>query len=411
MKTEIDEDVDQLLAELEAEDTSEFSDEPDEDPEIAALHLRISSRWKLLPTRMRRLLGRIRRQYFLDQILDSVIDEAQEWGSLETGVEPKDVHPALLKRLLKDAWKRPSYRRAIRALTKSVMTEQAHLGHRMDDKALPEVAPRSIPATQTWEVQCDCGLNSTPTMEAMPEEVALAIAGIITGYESQNEMENDDDDQCVIDIQLPRPNTRRVLQLGAGPSTLALAIDALEVGTGRTQLTEVEAYEWSRSTACVHNRLLWDQTYEGAFDCVVLSPPCPGEGVGAQLRNKYLKSNEGPLLDRQRLDPGRFGPKKWTRVVALALKDGVEHLKPGGLVIAYLPLGIRAPLEIATGERRWGTGYIDCPELGAWDEAFDLLCLRTKTDLQIVEATPRPQPYVDLRRPSYRLLLAKKAES
>lgn len=111
---------------------------------------------------------------------------------------------------------------------------------------------------------------------------------------------------------------------------------------------------------------------------------------------------------RNELDPGRLGSNKWLQRIKEAFTAGHQTLRPNGLVVLYLPLGVRTSYEAAGKERKWGTTYVLDPKLDLFVGELDLEVVRT---LEVEEVAPRSQPYVGRRRPKYKLVIARKGAS
>lgn len=381
----------------------------------------VARKLRLLPSPMRAHLSTLRNPYMQQQVLDLVLDKAREdaerWaGEAQTRRDDHwaPLHEAVLRRVIRESWADPKYRGWFRGVRADVLG-RAHLDRRKDDLYYADVAPVTIPYGPTWRARSDVGLGSTPALESLPEEVALAIASLITGRTTLDEDEvphEFDEFGLGSDVDLldaADSNGWRVLHLGAGPSTLAIAVDSLEahLPSAATRIVEVDAYPWERETRCAEGpRMSWPSKpgpFDKTFDALVLTPPCPGVGVAAQLRGMYL--NDG---SRNELDPGRLGSNKWLQRIKEAFTAGHQTLRPNGLVVLYLPLGVRTSYEAAGKERKWGTTYVLDPKLDLFVGELDLEVVRT---LEVEEVAPRPQPYVGMRRPPYKLVIARKGAS
>lgn len=420
---DLDHELDALLEKrLSDDDAAVLEGTTKEEVERAQQKEYVARNLRLLPSPMRAMLAPVRNPYLLQQVLDRVIaranEDAERWEA-QVQASGDDhwgpVHEAVLRRVIRESWTDPKYRGWFRSVRADVLG-RAHLSHRKDDLYYADVAPVTIPCGPTWRARSDFGLGSTPALESLPEEVALAIASLITGRTTLDKA--DVPQECALfelgseDVDLLEgadSNGWRVLHLGAGPSTLAIAVDSLEahLPSAATRIVEVDAYPWERETRCAEGpRMAWPSKpgpFDKTFDALVLTPPCPGVGVAAQLRGMYL--NDGA---RTELDPGRLGPNKWTQRIKEAFTAGYQTLRPKGLVVLYLPLGVRTSYEAAGKERKWGTTYVLDPKLDLFVGELDLEVVRT---LEVEEVAPRSQPYVGRHRPPYKLVIAKKGVS
>lgn len=323
-----------------------------------------------------------------------------------------------LKSELKRKWEHEEgFRSTVRARIQEAL-KRGHLERRHSHKAVANLEPQELPIGSTWSARGDLDIGLDSMLEAPPDEVALALASQIVGTRPRG-------------IR----TTTTALVIGAGCRSVALCVDGIESGLRRSksriQIIEVDAFEWPREARCGEAaRLKWDQALaisrpvtdpkelargiysklvRPTFDIIVVTPPCPAQGVAAQLRNRYL--TDGSTHSRTATDPGRFGPKRWLRAVSASLESGLNRLRPGGTVIGLIPLGIRATFHDAGEERKAGSTYINAPELfETFRDVGEELGLTVQRTIDVVEVESRNQPEVARRRSTFKLFVARKAD-
>lgn len=138
------------------------------------------------------------------------------------------------------------------------------------------------------------------------------------------------------------------------------------------------------------------------FDRVVLDMPPPGEGIGSQLRNSFKRAIENGARrfdERELVDPGRLGPRRWLGLLDGYLRRLPELLNDNGEAIVIVPAGVRH----ARGYR-FHAGLVE-----HLDRKVEEAGLVVVEDFWVVEEDAIPQPFVGRSRPERRVIIARRA--
>jgi len=155
------------------------------------------------------------------------------------------------------------------------------------------------------------------------------------------------------------------------------------------------------------------------YDWVVIHLPAPGIGPATQSHDGYL----GPIPEQEieairltvptgtqaglgHVMPGRLGPSRWAEAVASQVGEAVTRVRQGGTVAILLPEQAR---QHRAGE--YGVEYVP------WELLQGLaLKLAIQAGLQdvrcwiVTEKNTVNQPWAESRRPTWTLVLARRAQ-
>lgn len=269
------------------------------------------------------------------------------------------------------------------------MTRQAHLvgAYGGPPYAYPALPRCIMPTTSPWMAESWLGLSGSSIPEAMPDEVAGAIAQRFWSRYPRA-------------LGNRRP-AARVLHWGALNSTLAVAFQATSPGLA-VDIHEVDTVGQPQSISWVRSRTA--SIPEGVdYDLAVVHVPPPGEG-GNHFRNGY-KDLPGPRGDELHLeDIGRRGPRKWRRRLRSLIPEVASRLKPEGQLVLLLPEASRVAPRVS-GFPQWG--YERRPELLAdLPSLLEGLGMSILVNVEVTEQNPLNQPHFVDRRCPWRFVLA-----
>jgi hypothetical protein len=312
-------------------------------------------------------------------------------------------------------------------------------------RALPcNVAKIPVPSSGIWVVDSAMGLGTATHLEAKPEGWAVAVA---QRFWTRRNCGTDD-----VSLEGDDHGLMRVLDHGAGPSTMTLAlwatapewlkvVDEIREGEGPDEPTgertvdghtislgaapievhaPVEVHEvdtigamaslpwvtWRSHTlptkADLERKPLEPPSTDRApydYDLVVLQVPPPAEGAN-HLRNIY--KGIGDAANRHLADIGRYGPKRWREALPRLLQAVLARVADSGEAALLLPLGVR------TG-RCGRFGYRTHPELLAGvDHIIREAGLVVMSDTEVIERNPLAQPFVGTARCPWRSIIARR---
>lgn len=256
--------------------------------------------------------------------------------------------------------------------------------------AIPELPLCSVPAVGPWHAESWLGLSTSSLLEAMPEEVAVAVAQRTWRRYSQ------------LKGRSRMQPAGRVLHWGALNGTLAFALH-ITAPLGLTlMIHEVDTVGQPQSREWLGERFTRLPVH-GEYDLVVVHIPPPGEGAN-HIRNLYKDLAGPPAGDVHLEDLGRRGPKKWRRSVLKLIKEVTPRLKASGELVLLLPTAVRtAPM--VNGYPQWGYE----PRADLLTGIVELLKeaqLSVVADVDVVEINPINQPYFVDRRCPWRFVIA-----
>jgi len=256
--------------------------------------------------------------------------------------------------------------------------------------SIPELPSCAVPSVGPWNAESWLGLSTSSLPEAMPEEIAVAIAQRTWRRFSHH------------GGRARRPRLARVLHWGALNGTLAFALQST-APRGRTLVIhEVDSVGQPQSREWKGQRFRGLPVH-GEYDLVVVHVPPPGEGAN-HIRNRYKDLAGPPDGDVHLEDLGRRGPRKWRRSVLKLIKEVTPRLKANGELVLLLPTAVRTAPAI-NGYPQWG-----------YEQRADLLTgivellveaqLSVVADVDVVERNPINQPYFVDRRCPWRFVIA-----
>lgn len=414
-------------------------------------HLELRRRLKELPEKTSKVLRSVRsdaiREDLLDLVDERVAGSAKRELAFEHDLETFAYIPAVdRRRVLRDLDDALFQELRAKARAKKARAHVERVYQGWPKSCVPKDLPHiTIPASGTWEVPSWLGLGTAPHLESKPEGWAVAVA--------KRFWEPEDGD---LDFEEDL-RTKLVLDHGAGPSTMALALWAAappekrdaedlvpsegppqETGErdheGRVLLADpppttvqapVEIHEvdtvgqaasipW---VECRSSVVPTQKDLEGglfgkrrpkkpcSYDLVVLHIPPPSGPRANNLRNRYKDLGEGKKVQIQRglMDIGRLGPKRWLEELPKVVREVLPLTAPDGVVALLLPLAVRVK------EGR-GFGYRPQPEvLEGVTEILTDHGLVIESDTVLKEANPLPQPFVGKTRCPWRSIIAKRA--
>lgn len=360
-----------------------------------------------LPWPIRRLLRPVRNP----QLVEGVLHQIERDVLLACGYKEPDLlvrqvklhdadRDAVLDRLAADR----TYLERVRKLTHRAR-RVAHLEwvHRSDREVLPEYIPTiRIPESGIWHVREDLDIGTAPYLESMPDEVAIGLVQELVERVTCNATheawmsEMGIDEQVAMDIGLGDDSKVeiRVLVIGAGPCTVAHAIDAVDDPLVKFRIVEVEPVPSERETLCVEARHedLGPVLNEGdQYDAVVLHLPAPvGPGGG---RHRWLYY-EPDLFGIPALDLARLEPTKWMAWAERLIQVMPLLVRDRGFLHIYSPCGVRT--------RR---SYDEHPGLRvAVTAALQATDLEAHRDIEVVPDGSTKQAFVSQARCSWRLI-------
>lgn len=359
-----------------------------------------------LPRPLRRLLQPVRNPFVLEGVLTRLDDDLE----VVAGTPVRNLHEADRIRWMAHLAGQRGFRQRVLNSTHAER-RRCHLDwvQGSDREVLPASTQAVlVPTSGQWEVAEDLGLGTAAYLEAMPDEVALGLVQEMISR-AQKPFELEDWTQIAADLGVApeafeavgledEPDiTIRVLVVGAGPSTLAHAVDAVGSREVGVRLVEVEPIQSERATLCVEARHqdLADVLLEGErFDEVVFHLPAPA-GTGA-ANHRFLYYGDPNMFEVPTPDLGRLGPKKWSRRVVRMLETLPALIKPDAAVHIYVPWGVR--------ERQ---SYRACPELVAPPEqVLGDLGFSVARSIDVFHSPTIAQPFVAHHRCPWHLVSA-----
>lgn len=257
---------------------------------------------------------------------------------------------------------------------------------------LPELPACAVPPTGTWNAESWVGLSTSSLPEAVPEEVAVAIAQRTWRGHHLNG-------------RARKHPVGRVLHWGALNSTLAFALVATAPRGLTLEIDEVDTVGQPRSSEW-RGRRTTTLPKAGEYDLVVVHAPPPGEGAN-HIRNLYKAMNSQPEGDLHLEDLGRRGPRKWRRGLLRLISQIMLRVKSGGELVLLLPMAVRTAPRV-DGFVQWGYE----PRLNLLEGVVDLLSNRgfgILADLEVVEKNPISQPFFLERRCPWRFVIASRS--
>ena len=322
--------------------------------------------------------------------------EAMNRGLLRQGSGPQNLHELDRRAILEGMAEKRDYRRRVQNLVNEAC-RSAHLDwvRRSEGESLPDATPRVIaPGFGEWEAKADLGLGTAAYLEAMPDAVAIWLAGILVEMdEAEPESEFEMDPTWGPRSRAKAIPPKSVLVFGAGPGTLAAAVDAM-TQPGSIQVTEVDCVPSERESSCVVARYPdLTSAIDATYDAVVWHLPSPaGEGAGKHRFMYYAENG----TDAVPLDLGRLGVRSWKKWLRRFVDVSGALIGEEGRVIFLVPTGVRTA-------RGYDEGSELVDDLEGWLREAGF---RTERNLLVRETGSVAQPYISKNRCPWRLVVA-----
>lgn len=312
--------------------------------------------------------------------------------------------------------------------------ELAHRAGVWTSRSVPHLRAPQRPSGNLWQVRTDMGLGTASHPEGLPEQLALWLAAQAARSRQA----------AVVDVGLDSDEPRVVLNWGAGPSTIAWALEAFApnqdikvhevdtIGQATSKLTAWRAPFIPTLTDLHRHEITKPQVLSDGhlpYDYIVCHvPPPAGEGAN-QLRNAYKDmqdrggrarygfeaeldkligktqtAQEDKHAERSWPDVGRYGVKRWKPALTELVKD-MAGVAPKGTEIAFvLPLGVRVRA------REGGFAYDANEGLLSGVCAFmESVGLEVIENFDVTEPHPVPQPQCNMNRCPWRCVITRKA--